>query len=207
LNSYEIAILRILVKKNLQPIAIHNLIEGFPDGSEDKVNDAISNLENSELIRILSGFPVEEKYVIYNQDKKQDILKIIDPLYGKIKENNYNTYDNIVKYKEKKNKNDKLRLSQSAKPINITISAIFVIVIAFVLTSIPQTTEIEQIYNLSHINSKLQKGDSQAYGDKEIQNWNIKPMDRYFKNYFVKYQFDFADESSSESTSFYCKNT
>jgi hypothetical protein len=121
LNSFETAILRILVKRNLRPIAIHNLIEGFPDGSEDKVNYAISNLENLELISILSGFPIEEKYVIYNHDKKQEILKIIDPLYSKINENRLNFYHDLVKGNRNKNKNKhyKLSLGQSAKLLSI----------------------------------------------------------------------------------------
>lgn len=89
LNSFDIAILRILVKRNHQPIAIHILIEGFPNGSENQVINAISKLENLGLISISSGFPVEEKYVVYNEEKKQEILKVIDPFYNKINDNKH----------------------------------------------------------------------------------------------------------------------
>ncbi len=199
MNSYEIAILRILVKRNFKPIAIHNLIEGFPDGSEDKVNYAISNLENLELINILSGFPIEEKYVIYNQEKKQEILKIIDPLYDKINENRLNIHHNIVKGNINKNKNMNYRLSlgQSAKPtINITISIIFVIVIAFAFTTIPQTTEIEQVYDLPYKYSKFKNGDSQIYGNDDKEQWKVKAMNKDSRNYFVYNQFDKTENLS-----------
>jgi hypothetical protein len=211
LNSYEIAILRILVKRNFEPIAIHNLIEGFPDGSEDKVNDAISNLKNLELISVLSGFPIEEKYVIYNQDKKQEILKIIDPLYGKIKENridiNGYIYNNRVKVNRNKNKNYKLSLGQFTRPaINITISIIFVIVIAFVFTTIPQTTEIEQVYDFPYKYSKFKNGESQVYGNDDKDHWKVKAMNKDFRNHFIYYhQFDKTENLSIRGVS-YCQN-
>jgi len=208
LNSYEIAILRILVKRNFKPIAIHNLVEGFPDGSEDKVNYAISNLENLELISILSGFPVEEKYVIYNQDKKQEILKIIDPLYDRINESKLDIYHNIVKGNRNKNKNKnyKLSLGQSARPtINITISIIFVIAIAFVFATIPQTTEIEQVYDLQYKYSKFKNGESQVYDSDDKEHWKVKAMNKDFKNYFVYNQFD-KPENLSKGGVPHCQN-
>lgn len=206
MNSYEIAILRILVKRNLKPIAIHGLVEGFPDGSEDEVNYAISNLESLELISILSGFPIEEKYLIYNQDKKQEILKIIDPLYAKIKENRLNIngyiYDNKVQGNRNKNKNNyhKLSLGQSVKPvINVTITIIFVIAFAFafILTTVPQTSEVEQVYDFPYKHSKFKNGESQVYGNDDKEHWKVKAMNKDFRNHFIYYQFDKTENLST----------
>jgi hypothetical protein len=80
LDSFEIAILRILVKRNQLPITIHGLIEGFPDGSENNVVSAISNLSGLNYVLIMPGDPKEEENIVYNSEKKNEILKIIDPL-------------------------------------------------------------------------------------------------------------------------------
>jgi hypothetical protein len=76
-NSFEIAILRMLVKMQ-KPVSIAYLVEGFPNNSEDFVLWAIANLLKSGFI----SYPYNEKrdYIIYNKEKRKEILKIIDPL-------------------------------------------------------------------------------------------------------------------------------
>ena len=76
-NSFEVAILRMLVKMQ-KPVSIPYLVEGFPNNSEGFVLWAIGNLLNSGFI----SYPYNEKrdYIIYNKDKRKEILKIIDPL-------------------------------------------------------------------------------------------------------------------------------
>lgn len=213
MNSFEIAILRILIKRNHQPIAIHSLIEGFPDGSEKQVIDAISNLENFEFITVFSGFPIEEKYVAYNQEKKQEILKVIDPLYNDINDNRHNfsrhTYDGIVPGNRNSNKNKSyvFSLRQSRiKPINITIAIICVIFTGFILTSVPETNEIEHFYNLSDKYSKFKEGDSQVYANDDKKHWKVKFMNPDIKNYFVKHEFDKTDNNLSREDALKCQN-
>ena len=77
MNNFEIAILRMLVKMQ-KPVSILYLVQGFPNDSEDFVLWAVGNLLKSGFIL----YPDNEKrnYVIYNKQKRKEILKIIDPL-------------------------------------------------------------------------------------------------------------------------------
>ena len=77
MNNFEIAILRMLVKMQ-KPVSIPYLIQGFPNNSEDFVLWAVGNLFKSGFIL----YPDNEKRncIIYNRQKRKEILKIIDPL-------------------------------------------------------------------------------------------------------------------------------
>lgn len=76
MNSFEIAIIRIVIKKQ-KPIPISSLIEGFPNNSEDFVLQAISNLFKLGYI----SYPYSKKnHITYNKEKRKEILRIIDPL-------------------------------------------------------------------------------------------------------------------------------
>jgi hypothetical protein len=76
-NSFEIAILRILVKMQ-KPVSIPFLVEGFPNNSEDFVLWAIGNLLKSGFISYLDN--QKRDCIIYNKQRRKEILKIIDPL-------------------------------------------------------------------------------------------------------------------------------
>ena len=144
LNSFEIAILRILVKRNQFPITIHSLIEGFPDGSENNVISAISNLRDLNYVFIMPGDPKEEENVVYNLGKKNEILKIIDPLQ-EIKIEMGDNKTNVDKI-DKVNKKYKIQNSL-LNPINILISALFIVSFGMVTNSMPSTTDIHHIKN------------------------------------------------------------
>ena len=77
MNNFEIAILRMLVKMQ-KPVSILYLVRGFPNDSEDFVLWAVGNLLKSGFIL----YPDNEKRncIIYNKQKRKEILKIIDPL-------------------------------------------------------------------------------------------------------------------------------
>ena len=77
MNNFEIAILRMLVKMQ-KPVSILYLVQGFPNDSEDFVLWAVGNLFKSGFIL----YPDDEKRncIIYNKQKRKEILKIIDPL-------------------------------------------------------------------------------------------------------------------------------
>jgi hypothetical protein len=75
-NSFEIAIMRILIKRQ-EPIPISYVAEGFPNDSEDLVLEAIRNLLN---LGYVSCSYIEKNHITYNKEKRREILKIIDPL-------------------------------------------------------------------------------------------------------------------------------
>jgi len=76
-NNFEIAILRMLIKMQ-KPVSIPYLVEGFPNNSEDFVLWAIDNLLKSGFISYLDN--QERNCIMYNKQKRKEILKIIDPL-------------------------------------------------------------------------------------------------------------------------------
>jgi hypothetical protein len=76
-NNFEIAVMRILIKRH-KPVSISYIIEGFPDDSEDFVLEAIGNLFKSGYI--LYPYLEKKDHITYKNEKKREILKILDPL-------------------------------------------------------------------------------------------------------------------------------
>lgn len=74
MNSYEIAILRMLVKRQA-PIKVSDLISGFPDNSGGRVLHAISSLHSSGYV-LVDGAPFDG-YLILTKDKRREAMKII----------------------------------------------------------------------------------------------------------------------------------
>ena len=75
MNIFEIAVLRVLVKRQ-QPMKLSILVSGFPDDSEDDVLSAISSLK-------LQGYLVFEDYqpngyISINRERRKEILQIVD---------------------------------------------------------------------------------------------------------------------------------
>ena len=77
MNCFETAILRMLVKMQ-NPVSIPYLVEGFPNNSEDFVLWAIDNLFKSGFISYIDN--QKRDRIMYNKQKRKEILKIIDPL-------------------------------------------------------------------------------------------------------------------------------
>jgi hypothetical protein len=160
LNSFEIAILRILVKRNQFPITIHGLIEGFPDGSENNVVSAISNLRDLNYVFIMPGDPKEEENIVYNLEKKNEILKIIDPLQEiKIENGSGEKHAKKIDEGNKNNKNQNYVLD----PIKILISAVFIISFGMVTSSMPTTNDNLHIIDDNIHHHYLKYGE--AYGN------------------------------------------
>lgn len=76
MNSYEVAILRILVKRQA-PIKISDLISGFPDNSGGRVLHAISNLHSLGYV-LIYGAPFDG-YLLLTKEKRKEAIKIISP--------------------------------------------------------------------------------------------------------------------------------
>ncbi len=161
LDSFEIATLRILVKRNQFPITIRGLIEGFPDGSEQNVVSAISNLRDLNYVFIVPGDPREEENIVYNFEKKSEILKIIDPLQEiKIENGSDKTQANKT---HKVNKNNKIQ-NPLLNPIKVLISAVFIVSFGMVTNSMPTTNDItHKIGDNIHHHHYLKYGE--AYGN------------------------------------------
>ncbi len=75
MNAYEIAVLRILVKKH-HPMKVSNLVKGFPDNSEDNVLQAISKLH---FLGYVSIYDTPVQSISLSRDTKKEVLKIIIP--------------------------------------------------------------------------------------------------------------------------------
>jgi hypothetical protein len=74
-NAYEIAVLRILVKK-LHPMKVSNLVKGFPDNSEDNVLQAVSRLH---FLGYVSVYDTPVQSISLSRDTKKEVLKIVIP--------------------------------------------------------------------------------------------------------------------------------
>lgn len=75
MNAYEIAVLRILVKKH-HPMKVSNLVKGFPDNSEDNVLQAISRLH---FLGYVSVYDTPIQSISLSRDTKKEVLKIVIP--------------------------------------------------------------------------------------------------------------------------------
>ena len=79
MDIYEIAVLRILVKKR-NPIKVSNLIDGFPDNSENNVLQAVSNLHFLGYIAVYDSLP---QHISLTKDMRKEVLKIVTPNLNK----------------------------------------------------------------------------------------------------------------------------
>ena len=75
MDIYEIAVLRILVKKH-NPMKVSNLVNGFPDNSEDNVLQAVSNLHFLGYISVYDSLP---QHISLTKDMRKEVLKIVNP--------------------------------------------------------------------------------------------------------------------------------
>jgi hypothetical protein len=74
-NTFEVAVLRVLIKRQ-QSLKLSTLVSGFPDDSEDDVLSAVSGLK-------LQGYLVLDDYqpngyVSINNARRKEILQIVD---------------------------------------------------------------------------------------------------------------------------------
>ena len=78
MDIYEIAVLRILVKKH-NPIKVSSLVNGFPDNSEDYVLRAVSNLHFLGYISVYDSLP---QHISLTKDMRKEVLKIVNPNFN-----------------------------------------------------------------------------------------------------------------------------
>lgn len=75
MNTFEVAVLRVLVKRRA-PLKLSMLVSGFPDDCEDDVLAAVSSLKLAGYI-VLSDYQ-PNGYVSIARDRRQEILQIVD---------------------------------------------------------------------------------------------------------------------------------
>ena len=78
MDSYKTAILRILIKRQKNPIEISSLVDGFPSHFKNEVTSSIFYLHSLGYVSIYHS-PTGNKYVSLNLQMKRDILRIVNP--------------------------------------------------------------------------------------------------------------------------------
>jgi hypothetical protein len=93
-NRFEMSIVRILAKKR-DAVRISSLIEGFPDYYSEQVLLAISSLNYRGYI-LFSDLNTPHIRVYLNLDKREEVLRIIDPLPILTSAKDNNSHNNVV---------------------------------------------------------------------------------------------------------------
>jgi len=78
MDSYKTAILRILLKRQENPIEISTLINGFPTCFKEEVSSSVLFLHSIGYVSIYHS-PTGNKYVSLNLKMKLNVLRIINP--------------------------------------------------------------------------------------------------------------------------------
>lgn len=88
MDSYKTAVLRILVKRQENPIEISNLINGFPNYFKDEVSSAVFHLHTLGYVSIYDS-PAGNKYVYLNSQMKREVLRLINPEFDSLNQRPY----------------------------------------------------------------------------------------------------------------------
>lgn len=156
MNTFEVAVLRILIKRQQQPLKLSVLVSGFPDDCEDSVFSAISSLRLQGYI-MLDDYQLNG-YVSINRERRKEILHIVDsdinsnnPIGSHIKEDYTGTY-----IKEKRSFGQiiaRYLISQATRAVAISSLLIVGLVIALgssVSTTSPDTESVAYHQYVTH---------------------------------------------------------
>ena len=163
MNNFEIAVMRILIKRH-KPVSISYITEGFPDDSEDFVLEAIGNLFKSGYI--LYPYLEKKDHITYNNEKRKEIVKILDPFphivldTGELPDNNQKM-KHALSVNEKKTSNNPqwqhhISIHRHGSKIALVIS-VLVIGIVSIFSSTISTADVYQNIVLlgSHYNHNV----------------------------------------------------
>jgi hypothetical protein len=165
-NTFEVAVLRIIIKRQ-QPLKLSALVNGFPDDCEDDVLSAVSSLRLQGYIMLNDYQP--NGYLSLNRERRKDILQILDPDINSdklealhAKEENHNS----ISIKEKKSFRKlipRYPISQAVR--TIAISSLLIIGFAIALgSSMPTTSPDTESVAYHHQYMPPHKKLSVAYG-------------------------------------------
>jgi hypothetical protein len=126
-DIYEIAVLRILVKKQY-PMKVSNLVKGFPDNSGDNVLQAVSNLHFLGYISVYDSLP---HYISLSKDMRKEVLQIVDPnLNNDSQTKQYSSNEKVVNSKIVENANEiKNNKTINSKPVAIARTIAFAMIL------------------------------------------------------------------------------
>jgi hypothetical protein len=141
-NTFEVAVLRILIKRQ-QPLKLSTLVSGFPDDCEDSVLSAISSLRLHRYI-LLDDYQFSG-YISINRERRKEILQIVDSdiyLHKLEAPHTIENYYNSIPIKEKKSFGQiitRYPISQMIRTIAVSSLVIVGLVIALG-SSMPTTS-------------------------------------------------------------------
>lgn len=137
------------------PMKVSNLVDGFPDDSEDYVLQAVSNLQFRGYVSVYGSL---HEYISLNKNLKKEVLRIVDPCsFGaslpikraskKVTGNSDITFEDRTKSDDDKS---------TSKPIAITSTTVSllligsIIVMTFSLFSYSYTSNLGQSNQISY---------------------------------------------------------
>jgi hypothetical protein len=165
-NTFQVAVLRILIKRQQQPLQLSTLVNGFPDDCEDSVLSAISSLRLDGYILLDDYQP--NGYVSINRERRKEILQIV---YSDINSNKLealhtkeNSYSSIPIMNRKIFAQIITRYPISQAVRTIAISSLLIVGFAFALgTGMPTTSpDTESVAYHQYVHHKKWSGS--AYG-------------------------------------------
>jgi hypothetical protein len=150
MNSYEIAVLRILVKRQ-NPIKISDLIFGFPDNSGGRVLHAISNLHSLGYV-LIYGAPFDG-YLLLTKDKRREAIRIISSNISNDNQARGSSYSEQIVNPSVKNKTFILLAMMGIAALSIVIISALAITLAGSLLSYPSTPYLSRYVSMDQLSS------------------------------------------------------
>src|SRR5215211_7534257 len=150
MNSYEVAILRILAKRQT-PIKISDLISGFPDNSGGRVLHAISNLHSLGYV-LIHGAPFDG-YLLLTKDKRREAMKIINSNIGNDNQARGSSYSEQIVNPSVKNKTFILLAMMGIAALSIVIISALAITLAGSPLSYPSTPYLSRYVSMDQLSS------------------------------------------------------
>jgi hypothetical protein len=126
-DIYEIAVLRILVKKH-HPVKVSNLVNGFPDNAGDNVLQAVTNLHFLGYISVYDSLP---HCISLSKDMRKEVLQIVNPTLNMDSQTKqYSSKEKILNPNVVKNAGEiKNNKTINSKPVAITRTIALAIVL------------------------------------------------------------------------------
>jgi hypothetical protein len=132
MDRYELAILRILVKRHT-PIKIPDLISGFPDNSEPSVLDAIYRLNSLGYVSI-DDRTYYQRYLLLTEEKKKEAVEIVSSNIGNEIQSRNDFYETQITNPSIKNKSSATKTLLLAM-MGITAFSVVLSLLAIVLVN------------------------------------------------------------------------
>jgi hypothetical protein len=150
MNSYEVAILRILVKRQA-PIRVSDLISGFPDNSGGRVLHAISNLHSLGYV-LIYGAPFDG-YLLLTKDKRREVIEIISSNISNNNQARGSSYSEQIVNSNVRNKSFILLAIVGIAALSIVIISALAITFASSPLSYPSTLYLSRYVPMDQLSS------------------------------------------------------